>query len=298
MTTDRPNLGLRGVTKTYSDFRLGPIDLEVEPGRVVAFVGANGAGKSTTLLAIMNLIRPDSGTIEICGMPNDSRDGSWKQHVGFVGEFQGFYRTWSVERNLDAIGCFYRGWSRARTRSLAERFALPLHKSAAALSRGNRAKLALVAALAHSPDMLLLDEPTQGLDPLVRAEVLDALREHLEEGDRSILYSTHVLSDISRLADEIVFLRDGLVVSRDRTDQLTDSWRRVSFRFDRAGVHLEGVDGGLRLRKRGVEHQLVTSDHEATARHLAELGATGVQMSRMTIDEITVEILRQPTHTS
>jgi len=174
-----------------------------------------------------------------------------------------------------------------------ERFGLQLGKKVSALSRGGRAKLALVGALAHSPRLLLLDEPTAGLDPVVRAEVLDVLWEILEDGDKSILYSTHVLSDISRLADEIVFLREGRIVRRDAKDALTDAWRRLSFRLE---GEMPSIDGVRRHRRSGGEHQLVTPDAESTLAHLRELGASRIQEARMTIDEIAVEILREGHH--
>ena len=294
MTRDQPVLRIRGLTKSYGDFRLGPLDLDLEPGRVLALVGPNGSGKTTTLHSAMGLTRGSAGRIEIAGRVNDPNDAEWRQHVGFVGEFQGFFRGWSVARNLELIGRFYERWNPARAEALARRFDLPLDKPAAALSRGTRTKLALVAALAHSPRLLLLDEPTQGLDPVVRAELLDALWELMEDGEHAVLYSTHVLSDVSRLADELAFLRDGRLVSRTRTDVLTDTWRRISFRFERLDVHLQGLDGAHTLRRRGNEYQAVSSDHVATGSHLEALGATGVQMSRMTIDDITVEILRRP----
>ena len=119
------------------------------------------------------------------------------------------------------------------------------------------------------------------------------LWEILEHGDKSILYSTHVLSDISRLADEIVFLREGRIVRRDAKDALTDAWRRLSFRLD---GELPAIDGVRRHRRSGGEHQLVTPDFASTLAHLRELGATSIQEARMTIDEIAVEILREGHH--
>lgn len=292
-TADAPTLSLRGVSKHYDDFDLGPIDLELEPGMVLAFVGPNGAGKTTTLHSTMGLVRPDNGVIEVCGRVNDTNRPDWKQDVGFVGEIQGHYQSWTVEQNLRFIERFYRNFDRVRAEALAKRFGLRLAKRVGELSRGGKAKLALVAALAHSPRLLLLDEPTAGLDPVVRAEVLDVLWEFLEDGERSILYSTHVLSDISRLADEIAFLRDGRVVRRDAKDALTDAWRRLSFRY--AG-ELPALGTARRHRRSGDEHELVTPDGASSVAMLRELGAERIQEVRMTIDEIAVEILREGHH--
>jgi ABC-2 type transport system ATP-binding protein len=163
----------------------------------------------------------------------------------------------------------------------------------AKLSRGNQTKLALVSALAHGPRLLLLDEPTAGLDPVVRAEVLDVLWEITEDGEHAVLYSTHVLSDINRLADELVFLRDGNIVMRTGREELGESWRRISFRLPDEEIELPGVVEHRRVRS---EHQVITSDAEATIRRLEEIGADAVEVSRMTVDEIAVQILKEGHH--
>ena len=293
MTAQTPVLTLRGLTKDHGDFRLGPLDLDLEPGQVLAFVGPNGAGKTTTLHAVMNLLRPDDGTVEVCGRRNDPNDVRWKEDVGFVGERQGFYQDWSGSQNLDFLGRFYSRWDGDHAQALAYRFDLPLGKKVKSLSQGNRAKLALVAALAHRPRLLLLDEPTGGLDPVVRSEVLDTLWELLEGGEAAILYSTHVLSDVSRLADELAFLRQGRLVQRTAKDALTEAWRRVSFELTGRDDSLRQLAAARGLDSQGASHRVISSDYAATSRHLGDLGATRVESTRMTIDEIAVEILKE-----
>ena len=150
-----------------------------------------------------------------------------------------------------------------------------------------------MAALGHGPRLLLLDEPTAGLDPVVRAEVLDVLWEITEDGEHAVLYSTHVLSDINRLADELVFLRDGQTVLRTGRDELSESWRRVSFRLQDDEVELPHVVEHRRVR---TEHQVITRDAEATIQRLTELGAEAVEVSRMSVDEIAVQILKEGHH--
>jgi ABC-2 type transport system ATP-binding protein len=141
--------------------------------------------------------------------------------------------------------------------------------------------------------MLLLDEPTSGLDPVVRAEVLDVLWEVLEDGEHAIFYSTHVLSDISRLADELVFLREGSILLGSSKDGLTERWRRISFRLADTDV---AVTAAVEYRRVRAEHQVVTDDGEATLAHVRELGAEAIEQSRMTIDEIAVAILKGGNH--
>jgi ABC-2 type transport system ATP-binding protein len=286
-------LWLRGVEKRYPGFGLGPLELAIQPGTVVGLIGPNGAGKTTTLNCIAGLVVPEAGTVEIFGRPNRPDDTIWKRDVGYVGEEHGFYGRWTAAKNLRVIGGLHPGWSEQRVRRMVERFGLPSARRATNLSRGNRTKLALIAALGHSPRLLLLDEPTSGLDPLVRSEVLDVLWEILEDGETTILYSTHVLSDISRLADELVFLREGQILQRSEKEALSESWRRISFRLEVDGVNLAGAVDHKRVR---MEHHVISSDHESTLRQLSELGAENIEESRMTLDEITVEILRGKRH--
>ncbi len=293
MSDSLPAARLSGLTKRFRGFRLGPLDLTLEPGTVLALVGPNGAGKTTTLNCMAGLVVPDEGGTEVFGVPVDPARPAYRRDLGYVGEESGFFQRWTAGRNLDYLAGSVPGWSEDRARRLAERFGLPLDKAVSKLSRGNRTKLALVAALAHGPRLLLLDEPTAGLDPVVRSEVLDVLWEVTEDGEHAVLYSTHILSDISRLADELAFLRDGRLVLRTGRDELAERWRRVSFRLQREDVELDGVVEHRRVRS---EHQVITRDAPATLEQLAELGAEAMEVSRMTVDEIAVQILKEGHH--
>jgi ABC-2 type transport system ATP-binding protein len=291
--TDAAAAHLTGLVKRFPGFRLGPLDLTIEPGTVLALVGPNGAGKTTTLNCMAGLVVPDEGRAEVYGAPVHPSRTEYRRDVGYVGEESGFFLRWTAGRNLDYMAELIPGWSRDRARRLADRIALPLNTSVSKLSRGNKTKLALVAALAHGPRLLLLDEPTAGLDPVVRAEVLDLLWEITEDGEHAVLYSTHVLSDINRLADELVFLRDGEIVLRSGRDELGELWRRVSFRLQAEDLQLPEIVEHRRVR---TEHQVITRDVEATLQRLGELGAEAVEVSRMSVDEIAVQILKEGHH--
>ena len=284
---------LSGLTKQWPGFQLGPLDLTLEPGTVLALVGPNGAGKTTTLNCMAGLIVPDDGSAEVFGKPVHPARPEYRREVGYVGEENGFFQGWNGGRNLDYMARMMPGWSDDRASLLTKRLGLALGKPVNKLSRGNKTKLALVAAMAHRPRLLLLDEPTAGLDPVVRAEVLDVLWEIIEDGEHAVLYSTHVLSDINRLADELVFLRDGRLVLRTGRDELSESWRRVSFRLQNEDVELSGVVEHRQVR---AEHQVITREAEATLQQLNELGAEAVEVSRMSVDEIAVQILKEGHH--
>jgi len=290
-----PNaFAIKNVVKTFDDFQLGPLSLELEPGTVLGYIGPNGSGKTTTMHCLVGLLKADSGGMEVFGRRNDPHHPEWKLDIGYVGDVHAFYESWSAEKNLKFISQFYPNWSDRLAADLAKRFNIPLNKKAKELSGGNRVKLALIAALAHSPKLLLLDEPTSGLDPVVRAEVLDVLFEIVESGERAIFYSTHILSDINRLADELAFLDNGKILQRTAKDDLTERWRKISFRL--AGNDFHQLTAVVQQRHEGREHQIISSDFEATLQHLQQLGAEDVQAHRMTIDEIAVQILKGAQH--
>jgi ABC-2 type transport system ATP-binding protein len=279
----------RGLVKTYPEFQLGPLDLDLEPGTVLGYVGPNGSGKTTTLHCLVGLVRPDGGAALVLGQPNAPERPAWRCSVGYVGEVHAFYENWPVDQNLHFRSQFYPSWSAARAAELVTRLRLPPRRKAKELSSGDRVKLALVQALAHSPRLLLLDEPTAGLDPVVRAELLDVLFEAVAGGETAIFYSTHILSDIARLADELAFLDGGRLKLRRAKEDLTEEWARISFRLPGNGLALEAV---VSHEHEGRHHQVISSDRAATLRQLGELGATDVAEYRMSIDEIAVQILR------
>lgn len=280
---------IRHLVKTYPDFKLGPLNLDLAPGMVLGFVGPNGSGKSTTMHCLVGLVRPDTGKIEIFGRENDLNQPAWKFDIGYVGDLHVFYENWSGEKNLQFLSQFYPNWSHEFAAKLAKRLDLPLQKKAKELSTGNRAKLAIVAALAHAPKLLILDEPTAGLDPVARAEFQDVLFELMAEGERAIFYSTHILPEISRLADELAFLQNGQVVLRTAKDDLTEKWRKISFRLPRNDLKFESV---VSQQQEGNDYQVISFDFEATLRQLHELGVENVQHSRLSVDEIAVQILK------
>ncbi len=281
---------ITSLVKKYPDFQLGPLDLTLEPGTVLGYIGPNGSGKTTTMHCLVGLVKAEAGEMKIFGTPNNPNKPEWKLDIGYVGDVHIFYENWTGAKNLKFLKQFYPNWSDELVADLAKRFELPLDKKAKALSGGNRVKLSLVSALAHSPKLLLLDEPTSGLDPVVRTEVLDVLFEVLESGERAIFYSTHILTDISRLADELAFLNDGKILQRSTKDDLSDSWRKITFKLKKEETKflstvIHVVEGN--------DHQLISTNYQKTLSQLRELGAENIQDNRMSIDEIAVHILRE-----
>ena len=255
----------------------------------MGYIGPNGSGKSTTLHCMVGLVKANGGEVNIFGRQNHPNKPAWKFDIGYVGDIHVFYENWSAEKNLKFLSQFYPQWSDKLAENLSKRFDIPLNKKAKELSSGNRVKLSLISALAHQPRLLLLDEPTAGLDPVVRTEVLDTLFEILEDGEHSIFYSTHILSDIGRLADELAFLNNGQVIKRTTVDDLTEKWRKISFRLFQTNGKIDDV---INHQVEGENHHVISSDFEKTLFHINRLGAKNIIENRMTVDEIAVEILR------
>lgn len=277
------------LVKEYPEFTLGPLDISLEPGTVLGFIGPNGAGKTTTINCLAGLVQPDEGAVLINGRALSHHDSVWKEPIGFVGEERPFFERWPGARNLTFLSRFYSAWDEGRVRELADRLDLDLQKPVSDLSKGNRVKLALIAAMAHAPRLLLFDEPTDGLDPVVRTEALDLIREFMEKEERAVFYATHILSDVCRLADELAFIHQGRVFLRERTDRLTDLWCQILFKYSGDCPPLEAVTDH---RYEGQEHRVITSDGERTLAQLRDMGAVDIHTSHLGVDEISVAILK------
>jgi ABC-2 type transport system ATP-binding protein len=285
-----PAFSINRLEIAYPEFALGPINLDVAPGTVLGLIGPNGAGKTTLINSLAGLIKADTGEVSIFGKAQDPEDPAWRQKIGYVGDEHPFFERWSAARNLEFLSSLYPAWNEDYVQGLAARLGLPMNKKVMELSRGNRTKLSLVAALGHFPKLLVLDEPTAGLDPAVRAEFMDVLREYQEDEERAILFSTNILSDLGRVAGELAFMHQGKVLLRDRQDRLQDRWRQIFFRLSGKCPFLAEVFGH---RQDGEQHRVVTRDGEKTMVHLRALNAEEVRVYPLGLDEIIVAIFKQ-----
>ncbi len=213
---------IQGLCKHYQDFSLQDLDLTVPTGSIVGFVGENGAGKTTTLKAILGAIRPDSGSIEVLGCSDPAKID--KSQIGVVFEDSFFPETITIEQVDKIMRHIQPNWSSDTFSHLIKRFRLHKKKLIKDMSKGTRMKLRLATALAHSPKLLILDEATSGLDPVIRNEVLDYLRDYIQDESHSVLISSHITSDLEKIADSIVYLHQGKLVFQTNKDELLDHY--------------------------------------------------------------------------
>jgi len=217
-------LHVQGLCKRLGTFALEDVDLTVPQGTISGLAGANGAGKSTLLKLILGLVEPDGGSIRLFGEEIAVAGPRLRARVGFVQEIP----TLPGQLRLPELGCFvapfYPTWDEAEFCRLARYFEVPAKTPFAKLSQGNRMKAALALAMAHRPQLLLLDEPTSGLDPLARREFLDLLLEIVQDEGRAVLFSTHITSDLDRIADQVALLKDGRVLLSGAKDELLEAW--------------------------------------------------------------------------
>lgn len=224
---EQPLLEVNGLSKSYQDFQLKDVNFELPAGTIMGFLGRNGAGKSTTMKAIMDLIKQDDGDIRILGMAMPEEEVAVKEQVGYVGDTPLLNNAWTMERTLNFARHFYPNWNQEAVEQNLERFEIPRDKKISELSKGMKVKASLILAMAHQPKLLLLDEPTSGLDPVVRTEVLELLLDFVQDESRGVLFSSHITSDVEKIADWITVIDDGRVFFSEDKESLMDRYRRI-----------------------------------------------------------------------
>ena len=216
---------MKQVTKTYGDFTLDNINLVLPQGTILGLVGENGAGKSTSIRLIMDAIKADSGTISVLGTSNQSKEfAALKQDIGVVLDEAYFPEVLNAKNINQILKDTYIRWDEAVYFSYIKRFQLPLDKKFKDFSRGMKMKLAIAVALSHDPKLLILDEATGGLDPIVRDEILDIFNEFTRDETHSILLSSHIVSDLEKICDYIAFLHKGRLVLCEEKDSMMEKY--------------------------------------------------------------------------
>lgn len=215
-------LQITGLTKRYGDFLLDHVSFGVPTGSIVGLIGENGAGKSTTIRGVLGMIHKEAGRIALLGQDTETMDPLLKEKVGVVLGDCNFSEELTPLRLSKVLRDVYSGWDQAYFETLLTQLHVPQNKKIKGLSRGTKMKLSIAAAMAHHPQLLILDEATSGLDPVVRDDILDLFLDFVQDERNSILVSSHITSDLEKVADYIVFLHEGRVVFCEAKDVLLE----------------------------------------------------------------------------
>lgn len=200
---------LQGVQKSFDGFQLKDFSLTVKKGFVTGFIGGNGVGKSTTIKLIMNLLQPDSGIVSVFGLNYKEHEKEIKQRIGFVYDENIFYENITLAEMKKILKPSYVNWDDKLFNHYVQTFELPLNKKIKTFSKGMMMKASLTMALSHHAELIIMDEPTSGLDPIFRRELLSVLHDLMQDGDKTIFFSTHITTDLDRIADYITFIHNG-----------------------------------------------------------------------------------------
>lgn len=276
-------LKIKGLKKSLNDFYLGPLDLNIKRGSIVGYIGENGAGKSTTIKLILGDMKKDSGEIYIFGKKIEDLTEDEKKKIAFV--FEDFFFPQELNiKEVEKFHSMYYGnfWEKETFDRLLKRFNLPEKKKISTFSRGMKMKLSSILALSHKAELLILDEATSGLDPVARDDILDILLEFIQDENKSIMISSHILSDLEKIADEIAFLHRGKLIFVENKDKLKEDYGLVSLSKE----EFESLDKNSIIAVR---------DHKFGKECLVkkELIPQNLEVENVSIEEIMVYMIKE-----
>jgi ABC-2 type transport system ATP-binding protein len=279
---------LEGVDKAYRFFQLRDIRLELEPGQILGFVGPNGAGKSTTIRILMALVHQDRGEVRVLGRSMPREQAIAKRDIGYMSEDMRLYGFTTLAWHMKFVAAVHPDWDEDYAQTLVRRFHLHPEQPIKVLSHGERTKATLLLVLARRPRLLLLDEPTTGLDPVARHEILAELTAVMRDERRSILFSSQNTQDVEQISDQITFLDRGRILESSDKETFVERWRRLQLDVP-DGVSLPSLPGVTDLTSSG---RLATATTNAYSPELASAfsraGVTVRDVQRMTLEEIFV----------
>lgn len=277
-------LVLKEVEKHYDRFHLN-CSLEVQPGTITGLIGKNGAGKTTAFKAALGLIRKDGGSIEIFGKPVEQISVKDREDMGVVLADSGFSGYLTIKDLIAVMNSMYPGFRKDDFIRNCERFQLPLNKKIKEFSTGMKRKLQFLAAISHEAKLLILDEPTAGMDVIARDELLDMLREYMEQGDRAVLISSHISSDLENLCDDLYMIDDGKIIMHEETDALLSNYAVLKVTEEQ----YEKLDKQyvLRYRKENYGYSCLTAQKQFYLENYPE-----IELEKGNIDEVMTMMIR------
>ncbi len=277
-------LSVQNLSKHYEKFTLKDVSFSLDKGYIMGFIGRNGAGKTTTLKSMMRLVHPDGGKVTVIGMDFAENELACKQKIGFMLGGVDYYPKKKLRVIADVTSRFYSEWDNAEYQRRLAAFELDPEKKIDELSAGMRVKFSLALALSHHASLLILDEPTSGLDPVSRDELLLLFQDLIEDGEHSILFSTHIISDLEKCADFITYIKDGQIIVRSDKDSFMDAYRMVSGTTAQLNGALSRKIIGLREHKFGFEGLIKKADISL---------ANGAEVAPTDLENIMIHIERE-----
>lgn len=285
-SNNAPLIEISGLTKSFGTAQvLKGVDLTIPRGSVTGLLGKNGAGKSTLLKCLLGLLKPSSGSVSILGEEPWHLSAAAKARLGYVAQEVSLYSWMRVRQIIEYTAAFYPTWNQELSLELARRWELPTEDRVGPMSQGQQQKLALILALGHEPDLLILDEPVASLDPSARREFLSTLLEVTRDENRTVLFSTHITTDLERVADHVAVLQEGRIAYHDELDDLKDSVKRLRVTAESELPTSFGVANSLRAEISG-KHAMVA---------VAEVGPTLVEeiesrwQASVTVEDLSLE---------
>lgn len=275
------SLIVQNISKSFSGFHLDNISFSLPKGYIMGLVGTNGAGKTTTIKLILNMMEKNCGDISVFGLDAIKNERQIKQKLAVVFDTNIFVDEWTINETEKAISPFYDEWNHKTFTEMLEKFQLSPKMKVGKLSRGMQMRLMLACAFSHNAQLLILDEPTSGLDPLARDELMELLQDYIKDGERSVLFSTHITSDLQKVADYITFLKHGKLVFTGSMDELLEKYVLIKGAPEELNVELKKHIIGLRQTNMGFEG-LISS---ALAKQYK-----GYVFDKPTIDDIVIFI--------
>lgn len=278
---------VKDLCKSFPSFQLKNVNIVLEEGYIMGFIGRNGAGKTTTLKSILNLLNPDSGTINLCGLNMPKNETEIKNLIGYVAGGVDFYPEQKIKKITNITKIFYKEWDDERYKELCRRFEIDENKKFKQLSAGMKVKYSIAVALSHNAKLLILDEPTSGLDPAARDDLILIFQEFVEDGKHSILFSTHITSDLEKCADFITYIKSGEILASTDVETFEKSYLLVTGKKEDLSPELEGKIIGLHKHNLGFEGMIKADD-----KALVE-GVGGMEISVPSLEDIMIHLERR-----
>jgi ABC-2 type transport system ATP-binding protein len=285
-----PIIDIRRLTRQFGNkTALNDISLTVPRGGVFGLIGGNGAGKTTLIKHILGMLKAHAGTVRVFGLDPVQNPVGTLGRIGYLSEDRDLPNWMRVGELLRYTQAFFPTWDEAYAEELRQAFDLDAKARIKTLSRGQRARAGLLVALAHRPDLLMLDEPSSGLDPVVRRDILGAIIRTIADEGRTVFFSSHLLDEVERVADRVAIIHEGRIMLASSMDEIKDTHRRVTLRFGQPVAQAPSLVGSLSCVGEGLEWTYVCSGESEQLRRAAEaIGGTVVGDTALTLDEVFV----------